>query len=175
MSALPPTAAATLLVALLPFTTSLRAEPSAVSIRVEQANKSDMGAKDPHTRKHTRTLNIFVANNSTEQLQLKVKHVIFGRDMIHHDLMTAGEGEKMVTVKPHSSEQVETPAAITTAVEQHYDAKAKKKIPPSGATIIGAGVQVMHADKLVAEWYDPMSLKESWGKTIKLPPPAPKK
>lgn len=175
MRALFPTTAFTLLIALLPFTISLRAEPSAVSVRVEQANKSDMGGKDPHTRKHTRTLNVFVSNNSSEQLELKVKHVIFGRDMIHHDLITAGEGEKMVTVKAHGSEQVETPAAISTSVEKHYDAKAKKKIDPSGATIVGAGVQVMQGTTLVAEWYDPMSLKESWGKTIKLSPPAPKK
>jgi len=157
------------------FNGSLRAEPSAVSIRVEQANKSDMDGKDRFSRDHTRTLRIFVTNNSAEQLELKVKHIIFGRDMIHHDYMTAGEGEKAITVKPHGSEEVNTPPVKSNSTEQHYDAKAKKKIEASGATIIGAGVQVTQGDKLVAEWYDPMSLKEHWGKTIKITAPAPKK
>lgn len=175
MRALFPPTAATLLAILLPLTGSLRAEPSAVSIRVEQANKSDMDGKDRFSRDHVRTLNIFVTNNSADQLELKVKHIVFGRDMIHHDYMTVGEGEKTVTVKPHGSEKVETPEAKINSTEQHYDTKAKKKIEASGGTIIGAGVQVMQGDKLVAEWYDPMSLKEHWGKTIKLSPPAPKK
>lgn len=170
--------------AAFPFTSALRAAtatpapgapaapsapsgPSAVSIRVEQANKSDMDGKDRTKRDHERTLNVFVTNNSSEQLDLKVKHVIFGRDMLHHDYMTAGEGEKAVTVKPHSSEKVETPPAKTTSIDQHFDTKTKKKVDASGATIVGAGVQVMQGEKLVAEWYDPMSLKASWGKTIK--------
>jgi hypothetical protein len=175
MRALFPTTAATLLAVLLPFTASLRAEPSAVSIRVEQANKSDMDGKDRFSRDHVRILNIFVTNNSADQLELKVKHIVFGRDMIHHDYMTVGEGEKVITVKPHGSEKVETPPAKSTASEQHYDAKSKKKIEASGATIIGAGMQVTQGDKLVAEWYDPISLKEHWGKTIKPSTPAPKK
>lgn len=141
--------------------------PSAVSIRVEQANKSDMDGKDRTKRDHERTLNIFVTNNSGEELNLKVKHIIFGRDLVHHDYMTAGEGEKDVTVKPHSMEKVETPAAKTTSVDRHFDAKTKKPVEASGASIVGAGVQVMQGDKLVAEWYDPLSLKASWGKTIK--------
>jgi hypothetical protein len=175
MRALFPHSAVNLLAVLCLFHVPLRAEPSAVSIRVEQANKSDMDGKDRFSRDHIRTLRIFVTNNSAEQLELKVKHIVFGRDMIHHDYMTVGEGEKAVTVKAHGSEQVETPEAKSNSTEQHYDTKAKKKIDASGATIIGAGVQVMQGDKLVAEWYDPMSLKEQWGKTIKPSSPAPKK
>ncbi|MEZ0256325.1 MAG: hypothetical protein ACAI37_13660 [Chthoniobacter sp.] len=175
MRALLPPTVTTLIAVLFQLTVSLQAEPSAVSIRVEQANKSDMDGKDRFSRDHVRTLNIFVTNNSGEQLDLKVKHIVFGRDMVHHDLTTVGEGEKAVTVKPHGAEKVETPAAKSNSTEQHYDAKAKKKIEASGATIIGSGVQVMQGEKLVAEWYDPMSLKESWGKTIKPSTPAPKK
>ena len=175
MRALSPHVAVCLIATASLFHAPLRAEPSAVSIRVEQANKSDMDGKDRHSRDHIRTLNIFVDNNSVEQLELKVKHIVFGRDMLHHDYMTVGEGEKLITVKPHGSEKVETPPAKSNSTDQHYDAKTKKKVEASGATIIGAGVQVMQGDKLVAEWYDPLSLKEHWGKTIKPSTPAPKK
>jgi len=167
MRALFPTTAAIVATALLPLTGSVRAETSAVSIRVEQANKSDMDGKSRTVREHTRTLNIFITNNSGDQLDLKVKHIIFARDLLHHDYVTAGEGEKAIVVKPHTSEKVETPAATTTSTDQHFDPKTKKRVDASGATIIGAGVQVMQGTKLVAEWYDPISLKESWGKTIK--------
>jgi hypothetical protein len=163
---------------------TVQAETTAVSIRVEQSNVSDMGPKDPKaakdrfTKTHSRTLVVFVTNNSGDPLDLKVKHIVFGRDMIHHDYMTAGQGEKAVTVKPHTTERVETAEAKTVAVETHFDAKSKKKVDGSGATIIGGGVQVLQGEKLVAEWYDPESLKEKWGKTIEIKPsatPAPKK
>jgi hypothetical protein len=153
----------------------LKAESSPVLLRVEQVNTSDMGAKDKYTRKHARTLNVFVTNNSSDTLDLKVKYIVFGRDMLHHDYTTVGQGEKPVTVKPHIEERVTTTQAASTSVQQHYDAKTKKKIDPSGATIMGAGVQVLQGDKLMAEWYDPISLKEQWGKTIDLKPATPAK
>ena len=166
---------AAILATLLCSTGALRAEPSGVSIRVEQANKSDMGAKDRYTRAHARTLNVFVTNNSGEALQLKVKHIIFGRGMLKHDMVTIGEGEVALTVKPHSTEKAETPVAKVTSVEEHFDAKAKKKLEATGATIVGAGVQVLNGGTVVAEWYDPASIKEQWGKTILYVAPPPVK
>ena len=77
-------------------------------------------------------------------------------------------------MKPHSTEKVETAQTKVTAAEAHYDAKTKKKTEASGATIVGAGVQVMQGSTLVAEWYDPASLKEQWGKTISLTAPGAK-
>ena len=52
-----------------------------------------MNPKNLLNRTHSRTLNVFLTNNSSELLDLKVKHIVFGRDMIKHDLITAGEGE----------------------------------------------------------------------------------
>ena len=121
----------------------LRAETTGVSIRVEQSIKSDMNPKNLSNRAHSRTLNVFLTNNSSELLDLKVKHIVFGRDMLKHDLITAGEGENAVRIKPHSTEKVETAETKVTAAEAHYDAKTKKKTEASGATIVGVGVQVM--------------------------------
>jgi len=150
---------------------TLRAETADVHVRVEQIIKSDMNQKDKSNRPHSRTLHIFVTNNSLDQLELKVKYIVFGRDMIKHDLITSGEGESPVSVKPRSTEKVETAETKVTATEAHYDAKTKKKTEASGATIAGIGVQVMQGNTLVAEYYDPPSLKEQWGKTISLTAP----
>ena len=160
---------------------SLTAEPSspsAVSLRVEQANKSDMNAKDQISRTHVRRLHIFVTNNSPESLQLKVKYEVFGRDMFTHDVVKISEGEQPLEVKPHSAANVDSVDAKSVSTVQHWDAKAKKMIDPSGATIIGSGVQVLQGNNLVAEWYDPVSLKDEWGTAPVLaaktatPPPA---
>jgi hypothetical protein len=154
-----------------------QAEPSAISIRVEQSNRSTSDPKDHFIRTHIRSLNIFVTNNSSAPAQLKVKHIIFGREMIHHDFVTIAEGEAPLTVKPHTTEKIETPEAKVVSTDAHFDAKAKKAVAGAGATIIGSGVQVMQDKAVVAEFYDPASIKERWGKTIvfKAPAAAPAK
>jgi hypothetical protein len=48
--------------------------------------------------------------------------------------------------------------------------KKKAKIPASGSTIVGNGVQVLQGDKVVAESYDPPSLKEDWAKVARTLP-----
>jgi len=147
---------------------TLRAENDPISIRVEQFTKSDMNPKDVINRNHSRTVNVFVTNNSNDTVELKIKHVVFGRSMLKHEVITAGEGETPYTAKPHTTEKVGTGEAKITSVEQHWDKKAKKMIEASGATIIGVGVQVHQGSTLVAEFYDPPSIKEQWGKTIPL-------
>jgi hypothetical protein len=140
------------------------AEPTAISLRVEQANTSDMNPKDRITRTHVRKLHVFVTNNSGDQLELKVKYEVFGRDKFTHDVVKVTDGEQPLEVKPHSGANVDSVEAKSVSNEQHWDPKAKKMIDPSGATIIGSGVQVLVGDKLLAEWYDPVSLKDEWGK-----------
>jgi hypothetical protein len=143
---------------------SLNAEPPAILLRVEQANKSDMNAKDRISRTHSRKLHIFVTNNSPNSLDLKVKYEVFGRSMLDHEIVKITEGEIPLQVKPHSAANADSVEAKSVASEQHWDAKAKKMIEPSGATIIGAGVQVLQGTQVLSEWYDPESLKEEWGK-----------
>jgi hypothetical protein len=166
---------AALFAALLSFTATGRAEEGGALMRVEQATRSDMNPKNRLNRVHSRTLVVFVTNNSGEELQLKVKHIVFGRSLFNHDLVTVGQGERPVAVKPHSTERVETTEAKVIGSEQHWDAKAKKMIDASGANIIGAGVQLLLKDKVIAEWYDPESIKGQWGKTIELKPVVPVK
>jgi len=141
------------------------AEATAVVLRVDQYIKSDMNPKDRISRTHARTVNAIITNNSSESLQVKVKHVVFGRDMHEHQLVTVGEGENPATVKPHMTERIQTAEAKVIGTEQHWDPKAKKMIPASGANIVGIGVQVLQGSTVVAEFFDPPSLKEHWGKT----------
>jgi hypothetical protein len=148
----------------LAFSGVLRAEPSAVSIRVEQDVRSEMGKVVPYTRAQSRGLVVYVSNNSHDTLDLKVKYIFFGRDAVDHKVVTLGQGEVPVTVKPSATEKADVPKVSTTAVEAHFDAKAKKKVDASGASLLGEGVQVLQGDKVVAEDYNPLSLKEEWGK-----------
>ena len=57
-------------------------------------------------------------------------------------------------------------------MEGHFDAKAKGKIDPSGAILLGEGEQVLQGDKIVAEEYNPPSMKEQWGKAAPATPGA---
>ncbi|MEP6671215.1 MAG: hypothetical protein ABJF10_18785 [Chthoniobacter sp.] len=148
---------------------TLRAENDPISIRVEQFTKSDMNPKDIINRNHSRTVNVFVTNNSGEVAEVKIKRIVFGRGLLRHDLVTLAEGETPYTAKPHTTEKVGTGEATVTSVEQHWDKKAKKMIDATGATIVGIGVQVFQGANLVAEFYDPPSMKEQWGKTMPMP------
>ncbi|MDR3402076.1 MAG: hypothetical protein P4L99_06215 [Chthoniobacter sp.] len=145
--------------------------PSSVLLRVDQYNKSDMNPKDKkaYTNIHTRTVNAIITNNSGEPIDVKVKRIVFGRSLFEHHLVTVAEGETAATIKPHETQKIPTAQATATAVEQHWDAKAKKMIDATGANIVGIGVQVLQGNTLVAEFYDPPSLKEQWGKTQPLP------
>jgi hypothetical protein len=175
------------LAAVFALTCTLHAQTGAISVRVEQDSTMPKveGAKpaapaapakpDPKNKTQHRGLNIFVTNNSKDSADLKVKHIIFGREVEKHDVVTLGEGENPVTVKPASTEKVVVPPITANSTMAGYDAKSKKKTEASGATIMGYGVQVLQADKVVAEAYDPPSLKEQWGKTIQIVPPTPKK
>lgn len=122
-----------------------------------------MNQKDRITRTHVRRLHVFVTNNSAALLDLKVKYEVFGRDMLTHDIVKVSEGEQPLQVKPHSAANVDSVDAKCVSSEQHWDPKAKKMIDPSGATIIGSGIQIMQGNNLLAEWYDPASLKDEWG------------
>lgn len=151
---------------LLLISTISHGETVPVALRVEQNVRSELGKVVPFTRTQHRGLNVFVSNNSPEVRNLNVKYVIFGRDAVHHDIITISGGESPVTVKPAASEKVAITVATATEVRAHYDIKTKKKVESSGASIVGHGVQLLDAGKVIAETFDPPSLKQFWGKTI---------
>jgi hypothetical protein len=121
-----------------------------------------------YTRTQHRGLTVYVSNNSTEPTTLKIKHVIFGRGIKDHEIVSVSQGEHPVTVKPSDTEKVEIAAATVTAIEAHFDVKTKKQVDASGATFVGHGVQILKGDQVVAEVFDPPSLKEEWGKASPL-------
>ena len=137
----------------------LRAGSSPVSLRVEQLNKTD-NEKDKKTAK--RSLKIHLSNSSAEPLELKVKYALFGRSAATGDIQSVDAGDRPCPVKARASEIVETTEATAVFVEAKND-RGKRK-PASGMRFIGYGVQVFIGDKMVAEAYDPLSLKESWNK-----------
>jgi hypothetical protein len=152
------------------FLSPLHAAPSAVRVRVEAVNKSET-EKDKKTQK--RSLKVFVSNSSKEALELKVKYVIFGRQLAERkEFVTVDEGQLPASVAPMETKQVDTLPATSTSVEEHYE--KTKKVEASGNKIVGYGVQILQGETVVAEAYDPPSMKEQFGKTVKVTPSAKK-
>ena len=155
--------------ALFAGSTLVHAEPSAVRIRVEQANKTDT-EKFKKTQK--RSLKIQVSNSGKEALELTVKYVFFGRDLSSKDIVGIDKGDLPASVGPGLTVAVETPTVTASGIEAHSE-KAKK-IEASGQKMMGHGVQVFQGETLVAENYEPLSMKEEFGKVTIVKPAAKK-
>ena len=141
-----------------------QAEVSSVGVRVDQVSKSlTEGAK----KTVKRSLAVRLVNNSTETQTVIVKYMLFGRDAATGDILVMDSGERSATVKSRATELIETTAA--TAVFNEAKPVAGKRVPASGTKFVGYGVRVMSGEKVVAEAYDPASLKESWEKAAVAP------
>ena len=161
---------ACLTIALLAVPAIVRAETSAVRVRTEQVNKTDEKA---FAKSQSRSLKVYVSNASKEMMDLKVKYFFFGRDVKTHEFVTVDQGEKPIQVKPLATEMVETSTAKTNFVENHLEGKgaSAKKVEASGSKFVGHAVQVLQADKVVAESCEPASMKEQIGKAGAAPKP----
>lgn len=153
--------------------TTVHGEPGAVTLHVQQNVTSDMGKVVKFQRTQHRSLIISLTNTSSALLDVSVKHIVFGRSVLGHDVVVISDGERPLKLGPLASEQFETTVATAVAVETHYDITKKVKVEGSGASIIGHGVQVLQGGKVIAEAYEPLSLKEDWGKAKPLTPTTP--
>jgi hypothetical protein len=161
-----------LLVALLGFVPSVRAEISPFRVRVEQVSKSE---NEKFSKTSKRSLKIFVSNSSKEPAELIAKYWFFGREAKDKDIVKLDEGAKPVSSKPLGTEMVESGIVTATFEEEHSSGyskgKAGKKSEATGTKILGYAVQVFQGEKVVAEFSDPPSMKEQIEKAypIKLP------
>ena len=147
------------------FPVAAQAQASPVRVQVAQTGKIDtLGYKTVQTR----TLTITVTSSSAEPLNLKVKYAILGRDISNQDVFTLTQGELPVAVKARGVEKVQSMTATAAAEEARIGSKGKSDA--FGYKIIGQGVQVLNGETVVAEYYEPAAIKESFGKA----PPAPK-
>jgi len=140
------------------------AETSPVSIQVEKAGKLESKEKEK-SKTERRTLKITVMNTSKAEVTVKVKYTWFGHAIGSHDVVIVDQGDRDATVKPSGSEIVETPATSVTSIEAHYGPD-KKKVDASGNKILGYAVQAFIGDKMVAENYEPESMKDQVGKAV---------
>ena len=149
------------------FSTNLRAELSPVNIRVEQPSKTE---SEPDKKTTTRKLKITLSSSSQEELVLKVKWAILGRDVAGKEVKVVEEGELLSTIKPRGTDVQETrmskPQVVT---EAKTDPKTRKRTPATGIKFVGYGVQVFKGEVKVAESYDPPSVKDVWGKAPAAP------
>lgn len=135
------------------------AQLSPIQLRVEQSSKSDtIGYKSVQSR----SLTIHLANSSAQPADVKVKWAVLGRDLKSKDIVTIGQGDLTATVAAKGAAKLQTPAANAASEEARIGSKGKSD--DIGTRIVGHGVQVWQAEKLVAEMYEPASLKDSFGK-----------
>jgi hypothetical protein len=143
------------------FSTSAHAALRAVSIRVEQQAKTE---SEPDKKTATRKLKILLSNSSQEELTLKVKWALLGRDLDKKEVSVVEEGELLATVKARGTDVQETRLSKPQVVSEARAEPGRKRIPAKGVRFVGYGVQVFKGEELVAEAFDPPSMKEeSWG------------
>jgi hypothetical protein len=137
-------------------------EVSPIRVQVEAKSKTDK-SKDGTTQ--TRVLNITVSNSGAEAAELKVQYAVFARDVDSKEIITVGEGELPVSVKPRGTEKVEAPAAKSAVVDAKPGKGKEPKKDASGAKIVGHGAKVLQGETVVAEFFEPASMKPSFGTT----------
>jgi hypothetical protein len=154
----------------------IRAQTPAISLRVEQSNKSEINKSDRYEHTETHSLKAELTNTSSAPAALNVKYYFFGRDVKGHEVVSINQGETKAEAKPTSITTVDIPSATSSYTDEHFNLGAKgkpgKKVDASGARFIGYGVQVFDGEKLVAQSFDPASLKDEVGKAgeAKQPP-----
>jgi hypothetical protein len=135
------------------------AQVSPIRLRVEQTSKSDtIGYKSVQSR----NLTILLANSSAQTADVKVKWAVLGRDLKSKEIVTIGQGELTASVAASATEKLQTPAVNAASEEARIGSKGKSD--DIGTRIIGQGVQVWQGEKVIAEAYEPASIKESFGK-----------
>jgi hypothetical protein len=148
------------------------------TVRIHQDSQLAI-AKDRFTFTQKRSLQVFVTNSSGEEAAVKIKYTYFGHPMDGHELSAVDQGEVDATVKSGVTQEVDMPTSSQVYAPEHFDTKVKKRVAGTGNKVTGYGVQVLLGDKVVAESYEPPSMKEEMSKAPPVkkvtPTPAPKK
>ncbi len=135
------------------------AQLSPIRLRVEQTSKSDTTS---YKSVQARSLAIHLTNSSPQPADVIVKWAVLGRDIKSKDIVTVEQGEMKSSMKASGGEKLQTPFAQAAAEEARTGSKGKSE--DIGTKIIGHGVQVWQGEKLIAETYEPTSIKASFGK-----------
>jgi hypothetical protein len=141
-----------------------------ITVRVEQKNKSQTDG--PKTTQ-TKELKVLLGNSTKQEYSgLKVKYLLFARDVLSKDISLLEQGERPADLKGMNTAVVETPEVTATFTDEHSSGGRKggnqvgansksKKVEASGQKMVGYAVQVFDAaGKLIGEAYGPLSMKE---------------
>src|SRR4051812_28448096 len=105
---LPAKIVATTFLAALAFPALTHADVSPVRVKVEASTDK---SEDKAGSSQSRTLSITLTNSSAEQQDVKIKYVVFGRDVSSKEIVAVGDGELTASVKPRGTEKVVAPEA----------------------------------------------------------------
>lgn len=139
--------------------TSALAQVSPIRMRVEQVSKGD---KTSYKTVQSRSLTIHLTNSSQQPADVVVKWAVLGKDISSKEVVTVEQGEMKSSLKASGSEKLQTATAQAASEEARLGSKGKTE--DIGTKITGHGVQVWQGDKMIAEMYEPASLKANFGK-----------
>src|SRR5688572_19577875 len=100
------------------------AQVSPLRVRVEQTSKSDtIGYKSVQSRR----LNVIISNSASAPADVKVKYVIFGRDIQSKEVVAIARSEMPATVPASGTTKLETAVAQAAAEEARIGSKGKSE------------------------------------------------
>jgi len=149
-------------------------EVDPISIRVEQISGN---ASNRFKHSQSKALKVHISNGSAADVPgLRVKYFYFGRSLKGGEISILKQGESKANVASHDSITVEVPDIESAYTEEHGKRVGGKggrgaprpqkhvrykDVEATGTKLIGYGVQVFFANKLVAESFSEPGLKSN--------------
>lgn len=162
------------------------AQFSPVAINITLKSKAKHKATSNTSEEHTdeKSLEVTLQNTSSKPYgDVTVKYFLFAADLKSKAISVMGAGEKKAELAPTRSVTVETEPASATYTPEHRKGYGRRStaVPASGQKYKGYGVQVFQGDTLLAEVFNPPTMKQHAGTapaapaTAKPPPKRGKK
>jgi uncharacterized protein YcfL len=140
------------------------AEISPVSLEVSQVSADKRTRTEESQEK---SLKVQLTNSSAQDVSVKVKYYFFAKDVKGKEVTILKDGEKPATVKPHSTETVQTETVTAKLTAKHMEGgkggRGGKEMPAAGQKIVGYGVQVRQDGKVLTDYFSEPSLKTNVG------------
>lgn len=157
--------------AVLVASSALLAAPDAsgqfgpVSIKVTAKGKAAHKASGSTSEQHTdeKLLEIVLQNSTGKPYgDLTVKYQLFAVDLKSKAISVLRAGEKKVELAPAATVTVESESASATYTPEHSRRSGRRstQVPAEGQKFKGYGVQVFQGDTLLAEVFNPPTMKQ---------------
>jgi len=158
------------------FTSSqVRAQTGPNAIRMEvrvlsEQDRKDLKGTQVDAVTQKKTLAIVATGAAKNPETRKGKWMVFGRNLTNENVVLIDSGEFKIDLSDHGVQRFESKEVSTESAREHATAARKganaqrgkiKKVGATGTKYIGYGVQIRDGANIVAEVFDPPSLKQN--------------